>query len=279
MSKLISAGISRLWKNRIFWVSMGTLLAYSVIYMLSGVRDAQMMTAANPGYQYSIDEYYFHFALTIGLFCAVFSSMFLGAEYSDGTIRNKIVTGCTRTEIYLSSLILTFLASLMLIAAWLIGGLVGIPALGLWKMDISWLCLYLLASIFMTAAFSAIFTLIGMLSSSKSMTALLSVLLFFALLLYASMIYNALAQPEMTNDIFITANGIQMGDPVPNPHYISGTTRLIYEFLVDFLPTGQGIQIWMLEAVRFLRMLLSSLGIVLVSTLLGIRIFKKKNLK
>ena len=279
MSKLVSAGCSRLWKNKIFWVSMGTLLAYSVLYMISGIRDAQMSAAANSGYQYSLDQYYFHYALTIGLFCAVFSSMFLGSEYSDGTIRNKIVAGCTRTEIYLSSLILTFLASLLMIAAWLIGGLAGIPALGLWRMDISYLCLYLLVSILMTAAFSAIFTFIGMLSSSKSMTTLLSVLLFFGLLLYASMIYNALSQPETVSDVFITANGLEFGDPAPNPHYITGTTRIIYQFLLDFLPTSQGIQIWLLEAVHFLRMMLSSIGIVLVSTLAGIRIFKRKNLK
>ena len=31
-------------------------------------------------YNYGTEEYYFHFALSIGMFCALFSSMFLGTE-------------------------------------------------------------------------------------------------------------------------------------------------------------------------------------------------------
>ena len=38
MRKLLSANYSRLWRDKIFWICMGTMLVYSVVYMLNGCR-------------------------------------------------------------------------------------------------------------------------------------------------------------------------------------------------------------------------------------------------
>ena len=107
MRKLLSANYSRLWRDKIFWICMGTMLIYSVVYMLNGCRQAAIHLSE---YNYSIDKYYFHFAISIGIFCAVFSSMFFGTEYSDGTIRNKVIVGHTKTNIYIASLVTTITA-------------------------------------------------------------------------------------------------------------------------------------------------------------------------
>ena len=92
-------------------------------------------------------------------------------------------------------------------------------------------------------------------------------LLFFGLMIIASMTYNTLGEPEMTRDVQITTNGIEMSDPTPNPNYISGVKRTIYEFFVDFLPTGQGLQMWQLKIGNSVRMLLSSIVITILTTL------------
>ncbi|MGY3662454.1 MAG: hypothetical protein ACXAHE_00930 [Roseburia sp. 1XD42-69] len=47
--------------------------------------------------------------------------MFLGTDYSDGTIRNKLTVGHTRTNIYLANLIVTFAAGLLIMCVWFIG--------------------------------------------------------------------------------------------------------------------------------------------------------------
>lgn len=65
MRKLLSANYSRLWRDKIFWICMGTMLVYSVVYMLNGCRQA---TVDLTEYNYSIDKYYFHFAMSIGVF-------------------------------------------------------------------------------------------------------------------------------------------------------------------------------------------------------------------
>ncbi len=276
MRKLLSANFSRLWKDKIFWLCMGTMLVYSVVYMLNGCRQA---TVDLSEYNYSIDKYYFHFAVTIGAFCALFSSMFLGTEYSDGTIRNKIVSGHTRTGIYIANLVTVFAATLLLMLVWLIGALVAVPVLGVWKTSIPNLLAYLFIAVMFEAAFSAIFTFVCMQSTNKAATVVISVLLLFGLLAFASMAYNALHEPEMTSGVQITASGMEMSEPAPNPHYIRGVTRTIYEFIVDFLPTGQGLKMWQLEINNPVRMLLSSVFIAVMTTLGGIFIFKRKDLK
>lgn len=276
MRKLLSANFSRLWKDKLFWLCMGTMLIYSVVYMLNGCRQATIDLSE---YSYSIDEYYFHFGLSIGIFCAVFSSMFFGTEYSDGTIRNKIVVGHTRINIYIANLITAFTATLLMMLVWLLGALVGIPTLGVWKMGIQNLLVYLLIAVMFVAAFSAIFTVVNMLSANKSVTVVISILLIFGLLIFTSMIYNSLSQPEVISGVQITANGMEMSEPAPNPNYVSGVIRKIYEFMVDFLPTGQGLKMWQLEISNPVRMLISSIVITLLTTLGGIYVFKRKNLK
>ena len=194
MNKLLRSNFARLWRDKLFWLCMGAMLVYAVAFMLNGCRQA---TVDMSEYQYSIDNYYFHFALSIGLFCSVCGSMFFGTEYNDGTIRNKIIVGHTREDIYLASLITTFAATLLIMLVWLAGALVAVPALGFWKMGVLRLLGYLLIAVLFVLALSAIFTVINMLSSGKANTFLISVLLFIGLLLLASMVYNGLSEPEM----------------------------------------------------------------------------------
>lgn len=276
MYKLLSANFSRLWKDKFFWLCMGSMLIYSIAYMLNGCKQA---TTDLTEYHYSLEQYYFHFAIVIGAFCALFGSMFFGTEYSDGTIRNKIVVGHTRTSIYIANLITSFVATLLMMLVWLIGALVAIPTLGFWEMGIANLIAYLFIAVMFEVALSAIFTFICMQSSNKAITVVVSILLFFGLLVFASMTYNSLSEPEMTSGIQITASGMEQSEPDLNPRYISGTKRTIYKFIIDFLPTGQGLQMWQLEINNAVRMIISSLVITLVSTLGGIFVFKRKDLK
>ena len=36
----------------------------------------------------------------------------------------------------------------------------------------------------------------------------------------------------------VTENGVEVGEPQPNPDYISGFQRKVYQFAVEALPTG-----------------------------------------
>ena len=56
---------------------------------------------------YDMDKMMLNYINIIGLFMAMFTSLFIGTEYDYGTIRNKIIVGHSRTSIYFSNLSMT----------------------------------------------------------------------------------------------------------------------------------------------------------------------------
>ncbi len=129
MVKLLSANFSRLWKDKVFWLEMFVMLVYAVVVVFAMNKSVQATPEQMRG-NFKLDNYYFNFALSIGAFCALFTSLFFGTEHGDGTLRNKIVMGHTRTTIYLSNLLVSFSATLFIMLVWLIGLMAGIPVLG-----------------------------------------------------------------------------------------------------------------------------------------------------
>ena len=70
-----------------------------------------------------------------------------------------------------------------------------------------------------------------------------------------------------------------MMEPEANPLYIGGMKRIIFEFLLDFLPTGQGILLSDAATTHPVRQILCSMGITMVTLLIGCQIFKRNDLK
>lgn len=272
MSRLLRSNFSRLWKNRIFWLCTGFVCVCSAAYMLNSTID-------RTGASHTIDEYYFQLAPLLGLFIAVFTSLFLGTEYNDGTIRNKLIIGHTRADIYLANWIVCFTAGLFFLAAWLISSLVGIPTFGLWEIGIPNLIIYITVAVFFTAALTGIMVLLGMLLTSRAAAQVAAVLLFLWLVVLASNFYNRLWEPEFYTGLFITVDGTPMYDPQPNPRYVSGAMRVLFEWIVDILPTGQGILMANLEIIHPIREMICSALIALGTTFIGIIAFRKKDLK
>ncbi len=279
MSKLLSANFSRLWKDKVFWINGAFILAISVISMFNNIRVENALTIEAPEHSAALDSYYFNLAPMVGLFIAIFVSLFLGTEYSDGTIRNKIVVGCTRRNIYLANFAVCFAAGLIFSGLWLLGGLVGIPYFGTWIIGAKGFLIFALIAICFTGALTGIFVLISTLSTNKAVTAVVEIVLFLILLIAASYAYSILCEPETISGVIITSNGMEMGEPSANPNYVSGAIRKFYEWIVDFLPTGQGILMANVEISHPVREVVYSVFIAIGTTALGISAFNKKDLK
>ena len=278
MSKLLRSNFSRLWKDKIFWLCMGGILIYAVAYMLNV---SQKPISSLAGEVYSLEHYYFMFLAYVGFFFAVTTSMFVGTEYSDGTVRNKLIVGHMRTNVYLANLIVTFVAALLIMCVWCIGALVGVPTFGFFTFSPAKLAGYFLICVLLAAAYSAINTFIAMLSSNKTVTVLISIVLLICLIVCATTIDNALKEPETISSM----SGVIISDAVPiageevlNPRYIGGALRLIFILLLDILPTGQSVSLAFLE-IRPITMILSSVVVTVGMTALGILLFRKKDLK
>ncbi|EHL07801.1 hypothetical protein HMPREF0322_01490 [Desulfitobacterium hafniense DP7] len=277
MGNLLTAGFYRLGKNKVFWLGMLAMLAISAGMMLNASRQAGVMMAE--GYLRTLDDYYFKLAPVIGLFCAIFASLFIGTEHSEGTLRNKIVVGRTRPAIYLANYVICFAAGVCFVVVWLLGGLVGIPVLGVWEMGANGVLLYVVTALCFTGAWTGMFTLLAMLSSNKATTAVLAILLALGLLVAAALLYNGLCVPELNSGMVITKNGMEMAEPTPNPNYVSGMKRTLYQLVLDCLPSGQGILMANRELSRPLLSLAASGVIALATTAAGVFAFGKKDLK
>ena len=282
MHKLLCAYFTRLKKDKALWLFAAGMFLMSAAVMLSGLR-LHMKYPDDAAFA-ALEYYLFQSMPFIGVFASVTVGFFLGKEYGYGTLRNKLVTGHTRGRIYLASLAAAVAAAEIVAVGWLLGGLTGIPYFGLWTMETEQFLLFLLLTVLATAALAALFHLIGMLVSSQSVSVVAAMFASLGLLMLGSFLYNQLCEPETTYDhIVITAQGLQLGDEVPNPAYVGGALRSVYYVLLNILPTGQGILMANADdGAVVLNPALGAAGSVLIilgAAALGLLLFRKKDLK
>ncbi len=276
MLRLLRANFSRLAKNKVFWLCISAVFLVAVFNMMNFYRQTKTADAiANA----ALEDHYFEFIPMLGMLSAIVISLFFGTEYSDGTMRNKLIIGSTRANIYLSSMVTSAAVSAAITLACFIGGLVGIPLLGAWTMPLSGVLLYILAGILSSIALSAIFTFISVNCSRKAESAVIAILTALVLMVLGSIIYNKLQQPEMVSEMMVTVNGFEQTEPHPNPDYIGGALRSVMTAILHILPSGQQILMANLELGKPIQCVCCSIGLTILVTACGALIYRKKDLK
>lgn len=277
MIKLLNAGFTRLRKNKLFWILSIFSIAlglYMIFINYSGMK--------NYGDIIEVEQLMLNYCTIIGIVISIFTSLFLGVEYSDGAIRNKISIGHKRINIYLSNLIIVTITSLFSYLLFLgIVASIGIPLFGGITISLSKL-LMLLGCIFVTViAYSSIFTFLAMIISNKTITAVVSIMLAFGMMMIALTNMNTLQEPEFVEVASVTnqeTNAFEMKQ-APNPKYPSEAKKKVCQILLDINPAGQGFQIADGSIANVKILPLYSLGIIIVFTGAGLVLFKKKELK
>ncbi len=278
MNNLLSSNVIRIKRDKIFWsVVIALFLVVLGSMIITCVNVEKLPEDA------TFEEYYFNSATYVGMFLAVFSSMFLGTEYSNGTIRNKMIIGKTRTSIYLSNFITNVVVSFLLIVVISTTALVGMPTLGFFDIGIPNVIGNLMVLLFSMVSLSAIFTFVGMICSNRTYTLLISLLVLLVLIMAASKLDSMLKEPEMlaSGITLITETGEYATEinPEPNPNYLTEDARNLVELAMEMVPTGPMIKVAYLEMENSVRMMLFSVLSASVITFLGVRCFSKKDLK
>ncbi len=281
MRNLLSANFAKLKKDKFFWFAFLLMILGSTVQLIAPMIEA----AQDPDFKLpALDAVFVQYYPLIGGLCAIFTGLFIGREYSDGTMRNKIIAGHSRSVIYVSNFVVGTAAGWFLNIAWIIPMLlVGVPCLGMFS-SLFTIAAYTLVSFFMTAALTAVFTVFAILITNKTNSSISIICAFLFLLMLGSGCYNQLSEPEIIQrgDFVVEEGGnvnIEKLGPQRNPAYVGGNARKLLTFVRDFLPTGQAIQMANEEKIDPPIMLAYSSVIMLLSTCAGITVFRKKDLK
>ena len=223
--------------------------------------------------------------LTSAILCPILNSvlaaLFVGSDYSDGTLRNKLITGHRRSSIYLANLITCCCAGMLLSIAFIVPqGVLGLLLGEQIQSAPAKLLMYVALSFALMIACTALFTLIAMLCQNKSHTAAGCILLVFVLIFLGVYITSALDEPEYLAAYSYTENGVTVEEPEQkNPYYITGMKRQVYEFLQDLTPGGQVIQVSEMGVKKPVMLAVYDGLILLFVTGFGLIFFRREDLK
>ena len=272
MSELIRANYQRLFKSRLFWGCILFMYALSAGELVTS--KIEQLTGAGNSAASVLDSLLYDGALRLCVVMAVFVSVFIGTDYSDGTIRNKITLGHHRSNIYLANLIVCASAAVIMQAIHLFSLL--IPGLFLFHdmtATTNEVIMLILLDMLAINTFTAFYVAISMISRSKSTSAIISLLLIFLASLLSLIIFQELLQPEYVTDSVSS-------ELVRNSYYVDGLKRSLFVFLNDALPSSQIMQLESQQVIGHTdRFVLYDLAIMAFTTVGGNLVFRREDLK
>lgn len=271
MASLIRSHLARLWKSPVYWLALLVMLPYGLGLCNSAIGDFRSGAAAAGLWGQPLCG----FGLLIGIILAAVFGLFFGAEHADGAIRNKLIAGHGRTSIYLASLVTSLLAALALYGVYLLAWL---PRLG-WMVrnfpapEPGRLALCLGGTALLTAGYCSVCVMLCMLVQRRSVLAVVLILLM-AFLFFVSI---------QAQDAWETATGGGMQlmiDEAGQQQWVfhePGTADAVTAFLYDALPVCQAYRYIELDASPV--MLCYSAGLTVLTTALGLILFKRKDIR
>lgn len=274
MRNLLSANFLRLRKSRALWIAVAVMAAACGFELVVGY------TAARQGADVTLDSRYAIVVLISGVVCSAFCAVFVGTEYSDGTLRNKITAGHKRWEICLANLVTSAAAGVLICLGYVVPAVAaGIPLLGSFQLELPVLLHFTLCTLFMTACLCAVFTIISLLEPNKTAAAIICIFLAYFLLFLGIYLNAQLAEPRVIPPReYIQDGQILLQQAMPNPAYVEGAKRIIFETLYH-LPGCQAVKLAAeIEECSWYPPLVSLLFTAVFSAA-GMFLFQRKDLK
>lgn len=277
MIKLLNANFMRIKKSKVFKILTISIVLVTLVMIFNQYQEFQ--------HSKNIVEYdslYNFFLIFIGIVISIFTGIFLSAEYSNGTLRNKIIIGHKRACIYLANLITIVIVSFFfeLVFVFLIS-VIGIPLfgfhIGLITNFMYTLCLCQLIII----ANASIYTFISMVCSDAMLINVFCILIAFGSYFATLIFLNVVETPEYIQSSTITNFETGQVEYISekNPNYPSKLKKEICNTLLHIIPQSESIIIASNKVSNKNLVIVYSLCISLIFTGTGLFLFKKKELK
>ena len=201
MLNVFKANLNRLFKNKFFIA--GCILAAAITVFF--IHNAETVLDVH----FRSDEKALEL-ISIGViaFISIFAPVFQSAEYSNGTIRNKVAMGITQSQIYTAHFLTMVVASIVIVLCWIIGGVIAGISIS------SWLITYSIRLIFSMIAYSSFMTFIGMRFRKVVTSATMGILAFQGAFMSVIIIFMLISQTFGTTKGIILdyiGNSLAMG--------------------------------------------------------------------
>lgn len=257
MRKLLSADTRRLFRSRWFWLCLGGMLAMSVALII--------MQKTAMDYTVPLSRVIFLPMSFYGMAVAALVSLFVGEDFNDGFIRNKLIAGRLRRSVFASHLVVSSVACILVyLLVVFFTSAVGSFFFEI-NLTIGEFLRYLLLGVGMCIAYGCIYCTITMLCGNITTAAVVCMGLAFFLLCVSLHTNQVMVQP-------------QYKDGVLNPAYVDGFAKTVYGVLHDLNPTGQAAQLSAMHVFDPFRMLVCD-AVWLASAAVGAVFFQRRNIK
>ncbi|MBQ1566070.1 MAG: hypothetical protein IIZ82_08105 [Clostridia bacterium] len=273
MKRLLKADIYRVLKSRLTLIALILVLAFPVliVFLYVGIRALSGLDADMGGMDMlfnanSIIGSAYSLTNNIGLVLPAFAGILVCMDISNGTLRNKIIAGNRRAEIYLSHLIVSILFSVVMITIYtaMTAGLALLffPFNTDPSMDLGREILYFIATGTMSFVFIAtVSTLFAMTFRSVAPTIIFTIVLSIALMAINSLLLLVDYQPYRYAVYLI-------------PSFTGNFFNLNSFSLTGLIAQGEETS----RGLMFAEGMLSYLFFGIVNTVLGLLLFKKRDI-
>lgn len=287
MHNLLSEGFYRLFRKKAFrWVMALTVIHQMIAIWQTWSSHRKLLDQNVPSVA-PFDELMLQYGFYAVFAAAVLIPFFIGGDFTDGTLRNRLMTGYSRTSVYLANWLVSSAGVLLCAAANIaVCCTVGRVLLSDGYSSVGRILFLLTLSLLSVLACCAVFTWISMLLAQKAFALAGCVLLVAMMVFVGGQLIDALNQEAFWQDYIVsTSDGYVMCDAYPNPLYVSGFRRQVYLFLYDLTPFTQIFEAStsyepdMAMTGDPVRMALCSLGLIISACAGGALAFNRKEIR
>lgn len=271
MIKLLKAVAFRLKKDIMFWL---------FVFLTIGICGFTLFRYSSID-EITLDKVLNEFIMYIGFFIAIFVSIFIGKEHSQGILINKIVVGHSRISIFLSNLFISILVSLLCeLIYFLIVSLVGKHLFENVKIQSIQLVMIILNTVLIIISFCSIFNFITMICSEITISTTICIIIFIVMYIIQGVFSLNAHSPKYIEHILYDENGNKhIISQELNPNYPGDQKVKKAKIMYLAIPQGQAMEISNSNLELLQQMPLYSIPLTVIINILGIYIFSKKELK
>lgn len=195
-------------------------------------------------------------------FASIFVSLFIVTDYANGTIRNKLSAGHSRRAVYFSNFIVCSIGAVIYCVLFFASQAAAGLAVG-WGvgMEPGELTVKLAVTVLAVISASSLLTLLGTIITTKSSSAVISMLSTAGLLMITSLLVDRLIREP------------------GSAAYVESPLRDVLTVICGMLPFGQAIQLAFYAVSKPAALAMYSLGFIVITSVAGIAVFRRKDLK